>query len=86
MDGEQWGMISEQDVRMALRETPAEPVPAATAPRQTRNTKSETVSFRDTLNQIEKDLITEALRKTGGVQVEAADMLGLKPRSLWKKI
>jgi len=80
------GMISEQDVRMALRETPAEPLPAATAPGQTRSTKSETVSLRDTLNKIEKDLILDALRKTGGVQVEAAGMLGLKPKNLWKKI
>ena len=79
-------MISEQDVRMALREGPAEPLRAATAPGQTKNMKSETVSLRETLNKIEKDLILDALRKTGGVQVEAAGMLGLKPKNLWKKI
>ena len=79
-------MISEQDVRMALREGPAEPLRAATAPGQKKNMKSETVSLRETLNKIEKDLILDALRKTGGVQVEAAGMLGLKPKNLWKKI
>jgi len=59
-------MISEQDVRMALREGPAEPPRAATAPGQTKNMKNETVSLRETLNKIEKDLILDALRKTGG--------------------
>ena len=71
---------------MALREGPAEPPRAATAPGQTKNMKNETVSLRETLNKIEKDLILDALRKTGGVQVEAAGMLGLKPKNLWKKI
>ena len=79
-------MISEQDVRMALREDPAEYLPAATAPGQTKNVKSERVSLRETLNKIERDLIVDALHKTGGVQVEAAGILGLKPKNLWKKI
>jgi two-component system response regulator AtoC len=79
-------MLSEQDVKMAMREGPAEPLPAATAPGQTKNIKSETVSLRETLNKIEKDLIIDALHKTDGVQVEAAGILGLKPKNLWKKI
>jgi len=80
------GMISAEDVRMVLRETPADPLPATIAPGQTKTAKSETVSLRETLNKIEKDLILDALRKAGGVQVEAAGMLGLTPKNLWKKI
>jgi len=80
------GMISAEDVRMALRETLADPLPPAMAPGQTKTAKRETVSLRETLNKIEKDLILDALRKTGGVQVEAAGMLGLTPKNLWKKI
>jgi two-component system response regulator AtoC len=79
-------MISEEDVRMALRGNPVESLPRETAPGQTKTVKSETASLRETLNKIEKDLILDALRKTGGVQVEAAGMLGLKPKNLWKKI
>ena len=35
---------------------------------------------------IEKTMIMEALRKTNGVQVQAAALLGIKERSLWHRI
>jgi transcriptional regulator with PAS, ATPase and Fis domain len=38
------------------------------------------------LNEIEKNMIIEALRKTGGVQVRATELLGINQRSLWHRI
>ena len=38
------------------------------------------------LREIEKSMIIEALRKTGGVQVRATDLLGINQRSLWHRI
>ncbi len=38
------------------------------------------------LELMEKDLIIDALRKTRGIQVKAADILGINQRSLWHRI
>lgn len=38
------------------------------------------------LREIEKGMIIEALRKTGGVQLKAAQLLGINQRSLWHRI
>ena len=38
------------------------------------------------LAEIEKNMIVEALRKTGGVQVRATELLGINQRSLWHRI
>jgi len=38
------------------------------------------------LEEIEKGLIIEALTRTGGVQVKAAELLGINQRSLWHRI
>ena len=43
-------------------------------------------SLDDRLKEIEKSLIIEALRKTGGVQVRATELLGINQRSLWHRI
>ena len=40
----------------------------------------------DRLNEIEKSMIIEALRKTGGIQVRATELLGINQRSLWHRI
>ncbi len=40
----------------------------------------------DTLRKIEKGLVVEALKTTGGVQVKAAELLGINQRSLWHRI
>ncbi len=43
-------------------------------------------SLDDRLRDIEKSMIIEALRKTGGVQVRATELLGINQRSLWHRI
>jgi len=35
---------------------------------------------------MEKEMIMEALRKAGGIQVKAASILGINQRSLWHRI
>ena len=57
------------------------------------NSESNTVSLPpanlpldERLNEIEKSMIIEALRKTGGVQVRATELLGINQRSLWHRI
>jgi two-component system, NtrC family, response regulator AtoC len=79
-------VIREQDVRMGLRETFAGLRPGASEPDHARIVKSEGICLKEALNNVEKDLIIEALSKTSGVQVEAAGMLGLTAKNLWKKI
>ena len=44
------------------------------------------LSIDDQLRAIEKRMIVEALKKTEGVQVKAAEMLGISPRSMWHKV
>ncbi len=46
----------------------------------------EDFSLNDELGRIEVEFIVQALRKNNGVQARAADMLGIKPRSLWNRI
>lgn len=43
-------------------------------------------SLNETLEAIEKELIIQALKKSSGVQVEAAKLLGLNHKNLWHKI
>ncbi len=38
------------------------------------------------LEEIEKSLIIEALNRSGGVQVKAAELLGINQRSLWHRV
>jgi two-component system, NtrC family, response regulator AtoC len=79
-------MLNEQDVRTALRKVFAAPEPITAAPVQTKIRSGEKVCLKETLHQVEKDLIVEALCKTRGVQAGAAQLLGLNPKNLWKKI
>jgi len=44
------------------------------------------VPLDERLREIEKSMIIEALRKTGGVQVRATELLGINQRSLWHRI
>ena len=44
------------------------------------------MSLTETMKHVEKSLIIKALSKSKGVQSEAAKMLGLNPKNLWKKI
>ncbi len=45
-----------------------------------------TAPLDDRLAEIEKNMIIDALRKTGGVQVRATELLGINQRSLWHRI
>jgi DNA-binding NtrC family response regulator len=40
------------------------------------------LNLRDTLNRHEKELVKEALRRSGGLRREAARLLGIDPRNL----
>jgi len=44
------------------------------------------ITLDERLREIEKSMIIEALRKTGGVQVRATELLGINQRSLWHRI
>ena len=44
------------------------------------------ISLDDRLKEIEKSMILQALKETGGVQVRATELLGINQRSLWHRI
>ncbi len=44
------------------------------------------ITLDERLDQIEKEIIIDALRRTGGIQVKAANILGINQRSLWHRI
>jgi len=48
--------------------------------------ETEKISIDDRLRDLEKKLIIEALIGTGGIQARAAELLGIKERSLWHRI
>jgi transcriptional regulator with GAF, ATPase, and Fis domain len=50
------------------------------------SSSEEIISVDDHLREIEKGMIMEALKKAGGVQVKAAQLLGISPRSLWHRV
>ncbi len=43
-------------------------------------------SIDERLDEVEKGLIIEALSRSGGVQIKAAEILGINQRSLWHRI
>ena len=43
-------------------------------------------SLRETVEEVERQLILNALKRSGGVQTEAAKILGITEKNLWKKI
>jgi transcriptional regulator with PAS, ATPase and Fis domain len=43
-------------------------------------------SIDDQLREIEKSMIIDALRRTHGIQVRAAELMGINQRSLWHRI
>jgi len=44
------------------------------------------ISLDDRIAQIEKSMIIEAMTRAGGVQIRAAQLLGINQRSLWHRI
>ena len=55
-------------------------------PNQTEFKMPANIPLDERLREIEKSMIIEALRKTGGVQVRATELLGINQRSLWHRI
>lgn len=43
-------------------------------------------NLRDTLQDMERNMIVAALKKAGGIQKDAARTLGVSPKNLWNKI
>jgi transcriptional regulator with GAF, ATPase, and Fis domain len=44
------------------------------------------ISLNETIEAVEKELIVQALKKSGGIQIQAAKLLGIKHKNLWHKI
>ena len=55
-------------------------------PQVRQNIESSSVGIDERLEEIEKGLIIEALNRSGGIQVKAAEILGINQRSLWHRI
>ena len=55
-------------------------------PQVRQNIESSSVGIDQRLEEIEKGLIIEALNRSGGIQVKAAEILGINQRSLWHRI
>lgn len=51
-----------------------------------RESGGKDVSIDDQIKEIEKGIIIEALRKADGVQIKAAEALGINQRSLWHRV
>ena len=51
-----------------------------------RESGEKDVSIDDQIKEIEKGIIIEALRKSDGVQIKAAEALGINQRSLWHRV
>lgn len=69
--------ITSDVVALSFKETEA---------RSDLNTPEAPMSLSNTLEEVERQLIFDALLKTGAVQVEAAKLLGITEKNLWKKI
>jgi transcriptional regulator with PAS, ATPase and Fis domain len=54
--------------------------------RSLANNLSDDMALDAKLELVEKEIIIAALRKTRGIQVKAADILGINQRSLWHRI
>jgi two-component system response regulator AtoC len=70
-------VLSENDIRQAFESAPRAGAPEAAPLAGT---------LRETLRAVERNMIADALRKTSGVQTEAAKLLGVSPKNLWNKI
>ncbi|MEZ4524300.1 MAG: sigma-54 dependent transcriptional regulator [Desulfobacterales bacterium] len=75
------GHLPEHIVHQGLIPILPEPSPE---PEEGENADPPTLT--DYINRIEKGFIVEALRKAGGVQVNAAKLLGINQRALWHRI
>jgi transcriptional regulator with PAS, ATPase and Fis domain len=61
-------------------------VPGMTAADASHDQAIDVLTVDDRLDEVEKGMIIEALTRTGGIQVKAAEILGINQRSLWHRI
>jgi two-component system response regulator AtoC len=80
--------IGEAEVRIALREqfSQTNSKVALSAGKEIPELGRTGIQLGETIEQIERELIEKALQETNGIQVEAAKMLGISSKNLWKKI
>lgn len=76
------GIIEVENMPLDIRSEPLMSSPAGAV----LDANEEDVSIDEHLKQLEKAMIIDALRKNGGVQVKAAESLGINQRSLWHRI
>ena len=55
-------------------------------PQFTETEDDKTQSIDDKLKDIEKGIIIDALKRTNGIQIRAAELMGINQRSLWHRI
>ncbi len=84
------GYITAQDIRQTLASLTAPGQGATcvggTVLSQASEKGGRAYSLRETLRQVEYDLLREALRQAGGSQKDAARLLGLTPKNMWAKL
>lgn len=73
-------VIAEEDIE------PAHLPPELKGEVLTDTRSDDSASLDDRLAEIEKGMIIEAMTRMGGVQVRAAELLGINQRSLWHRI
>jgi transcriptional regulator with PAS, ATPase and Fis domain len=77
------GSIDEEDIQMRLRGRTAEPLEGATG----RVTLPEDgLSLKETVEQLERDLIRQALKRSEGNKARAAGLLGMNRTTLVEKL
>ena len=77
------GSIDEDDIRMRLRGRTAEPLEAETG---RLTLPEEGLSLKSTVEQLEKDLIRQALKRSDGNKARAAGLLGMNRTTLVEKL
>ena len=82
-DGE---ILQEQQIQKAFQAPASQNLHSSVMPELRESINREGINLKETLQVVEKKLIEKALLKTDGVQTEAARILGLKAKNLWKKM
>jgi two-component system response regulator AtoC len=78
--------LDEKEVRMALQSSFGASRSDTQLIQPARLSGDGGIPLKEVVQQVEKDCIVRALLRTNGVQAEAAEILGLNPKNLWKKI
>jgi DNA-binding NtrC family response regulator len=78
--------ITDQSIRVAFRSAFASPVAEYGFPMPAGFLNGEHGDLSEMLEAVERALLREALARTQGVQTEAAKLLGIGAKNLWKKL